>query len=689
MRKEELVMKKTMHCLFVVISLFLMLLPTTALAASRIISSDATDIVEGAGTRVRPWILTVGNEYTIFTDKILGSNECLDANWYVKGNSANYIEICGQNYDTVTPKIKAISASNDQLVILTLERQMAEPGLYLGLLTGSEYYFFKVEGAGENIPEPEEFAEPERPTVPETSTAPETPTVPIKPADASINDENSGSGTGGSSSASEIGGSCGVSAKWRLDGNVLTISGSGVMFFKAEDNPWEEYKSDIKTVKIEDGITNIYISAFEGCENLESVLISDSVTSIGNSAFAGCESLESVIIPSSVISIGFSAFEGCVSLENITLSSNLEKVESSMFEGCESLKSLEILGSVTSIGNSAFAGCENLKSVLIPNSVTTIGGLAFDKCVSLEHITLPSKLELLDSFVFSGCMNLKSIAVPENVKTLEVGVFRNCSSLESISIPQSLQRIEIAAFDGCIGLKDVYYNGTRAQWDGIYIDSNNEALGSATLHVSNYTGGSAASSTTLSSSADSGKTNGTVSSNQSIHSTLSRLHTGQWYEDFMEWAQSNSITDDADYKNPNGNCSRASIVLYLWRVKGCPSPSGAGSFNDLSSGTDYYGAVQWAVENGIVSGFEDGSFRPADMVTRAEAVAILYRYSGMNKASSNITFVDVPKGAWYEEQVKWAVENSITSGTGDNCFSPNDTCTIAQILAFLYRMIGK
>jgi hypothetical protein len=169
-----------------------------------------------------------------------------------------------------------------------------------------------------------------------------------------------------------------------LEDGTLTISGEGEM---PDGDLWGEYRSNIKTVDIKEGVTSIGRIAFEVCYNLTSITLPESVTSIGNYAFGSCRNLTSITIPDGVTSI-----------------------ERGVFGNCHSLTSISIPG-VTSIGYHAFAGCVGLTSISIPNGVTSIGSGAFQDCWSLTSITIPNSVTSIENDAFSYCTSLSNVEV--------------------------------------------------------------------------------------------------------------------------------------------------------------------------------------------------------------------------------------------------------------------------------------
>lgn len=164
------------------------------------------------------------------------------------------------------------------------------------------------------------------------------------------------------------------------------------------------------------------------------------------------------------------------------------------------------------------------------------------------------------------------------------------------------------------------------------------------------------------------------------------VSTDAYYYEAVKWAAKKGITGgtgDGTF-NPNGSCTRAHIVTFLWRAAGSPEPKSTVSFADVPAGSYYAKAVAWAVENGITLGTGDGTFSPNATCTRAQSVTFLYRTLGTAPTTVN-SFTDVTADAFYADAVAWAVESGVTNGTTDSTFSPNNGCTRAQIVTFLYR----
>ena len=164
--------------------------------------------------------------------------------------------------------------------------------------------------------------------------------------------------------------------------------------------------------------------------------------------------------------------------------------------------------------------------------------------------------------------------------------------------------------------------------------------------------------------------------------------TGSYYEDAVDWAVENGITKGTDdtHFSPDGICTRAQAVTFLWRTVGSPKPeTRAMPFTDVPVGSYYYDAVLWAVENGITKGTSDTTFSPNMTCTRAQIVAFLWRSEKSPAAGIANPFADVKSTAYYADAVLWAVKENITKGTTNTTFSPDADCTRAQIVTFLWR----
>ena len=262
-------------------------------------------------------------------------------------------------------------------------------------------------------------------------------------------------------------GTCGTNVTWKLENDgTLTISGSGAMTdYEAEGAPWYSYKGIINKVVIGYGVTTIGNCAFYDCTMLTNATIPNSVYKIGKYAFIDCANLINVSLPYSVTTIDEAAFAGCVSLTSVSIPYGVTTIGRYAYYKCSGLLSVTIPDSVTTIGYESFYYCENLTNVSIGNNITSVGDFAFSHCDKLTYNTYD---------------NAKYLGNSENPYVILVRVVSD--EIATCIIHPNIKAIHTEAFYRCSLLKDVYYNGSQAQWKAIHIGLSNEDLTDATIH---------------------------------------------------------------------------------------------------------------------------------------------------------------------------------------------------------------
>ena len=250
---------------------------------------------------------------------------------------------------------------------------------------------------------------------------------------------------------------------------------------------------------IPNGITGIASGAFHGCSELNEISIPNSVTNIGYSAFSDCSGLTQINIPDKVSVIEIFTFAGCSSLKNIHIPDSVTTIENNAFQSCSSLSEIVIPSSVRTIEHDAFWGCTGLSEIIIPDGVTSIGTYAFGSCTNLKSISLPDSVTHLEAFAFNNTAYYndssnwendvlyidnhlieakKSIrglyAVKSGTKAIAYYAFYDCKRLTGVVIPDSVKTIELCAFLNCDGLKDVYYTGSKSEWNSIEFESDDD-----------------------------------------------------------------------------------------------------------------------------------------------------------------------------------------------------------------------
>ena len=169
-------------------------------------------------------------------------------------------------------------------------------------------------------------------------------------------------------------------------------------------------------------------------------------------------------------------------------------------------------------------------------------------------------------------------------------------------------------------------------------------------------------------------------------SPFADVATDAYYYDAVKWAVNKGITNGVSEMlfGPNQACTRAQIVTFLWRAAGSPEPKSGSTFADVAADAYYAKAVAWAVENGVTKGTSETTFHPDETCTRAQGVTFLYRALG-KLAAAQAGFTDVAADSYYADAVNWAAENGVTKGISETLFGPDGSCTRAQIVTFLYR----
>ena len=166
------------------------------------------------------------------------------------------------------------------------------------------------------------------------------------------------------------------------------------------------------------------------------------------------------------------------------------------------------------------------------------------------------------------------------------------------------------------------------------------------------------------------------------------VHAEDYYYDAVLWAAQEGVTGGTSDTlfAPNASCTRAQAVTFLWRAAGSPEPKSADlPFTDVPADAYYAKAVAWAVENGVAKGVSETAFAPNATCTRAQIVTFLWRAQQSPASGGENPFADVPAAAYYYNAVLWAVENDVAKGVSETAFAPNDNCTRAQIVTFIYR----
>lgn len=611
----------------------------------------------------------------------------------------------------------------------------------------------------------------------------------------------------------DFSGTCGDELTWVYDpGNkTLTISGIGEMYdWNVDFAPWYDHREEIETVVVEAGVTTIGEWAFYECSRFAGITLPDSLTYISSSAFNGCSGLESIDLPGSVTGIGRNAFSSCSNLRGITFNGNAPYIADDAFynvnanayypggnatwtdavkrnyggninwvpfnedgavaigagkcgesltwvltedgvltisgtgetydwtytnapwysysevietvvveEGvtsigqnafwrCTNLTGVDLPSSVTTLDSEVFYDCKSLTSISIPNTVTSIGNSIFAGCDNLTNVDLPDHITAIGSGTFYKCKNLKNVDIPTGVTSIGVNAFYNCSSLSSIELPAGVTALGNSAFYGCSGLASInlpagipsigeytFYNCSSLT--NIALPAGVTSIGDAAFSSCTKltTIGQPVSLTSIGKSAFNNCRSltsiflpeGLTFIGEEAFSGCSRLSTITFAGNAPSISGNAFNSVKAKAYYPAGNASWTDIKKQNYGGTITWFPDG---FADVEPGVYYEIPVRWAVENGITNGMDGTHFAPDNACTRAQIVTFLWRAAGSPEPRTpNNSFTDVTAGSFYYKAVLWAVENGITSGMDETHFAPDAPCTRGQVVTFLWRFRSR
>ena len=436
---------------------------------------------------------------------------------------------------------------------------------------------------------------------------------------------------------------------------------------------------------------------FQHCDHLTSVVLPSTLTCIGDSVFENCSRLTKIEIPEGVKSIGRFAFYRSGLIE-VTFPKSLEEVGDSAFSECRSLTHVTISADVTFYATPFLYS--SVYSAYFADGMTEIPSGIFMHCRNLFSVRIPKSVTRIGSYAFSHC-SLNNIIIPDSVVEIEIGAFSDCMYLSSVTLSRSVTRIGIGAFSVLRNLPcDIYYEGTQEQFRAI------EGLDKSGLTYN----------------AEYPKRTFTLHDNCDMPDTeqLSGMRTP--FDDVPEdsyfalpvaWASCTGITGGTTPAtfSPYDTCNMAQVLTLMWRA--CYMPEEEENPFQNRQLTGYYAtAVKWACAWDILFPEE---FDPNAPCTRAMLMKLLWRFNysqkfriidsdiltfnaGMLIAPDNLfyydahaaeTFSDVAVDSSYANAVGWALDEGITQGTTDTTFSPEATCTRAQVMAILFRANGK
>lgn len=501
----------------------------------------------------------------------------------------------------------------------------------------------------------------------------------------------------------------------------------------------------LKRITLPKSIAMLEALTFSGCASLAEITLPDGLKALGEKVFSGCAALKSVKIPAEVTVIPTEAFSGCVSLESITIPKSVSHINEHAFDGCTALKKVDYLGSDTDwsqvtkeTGNNVLDNAEKsftrtdhehkYTDTVIPPTCTE-RGCTVHLCACgdkrEDSYTPPLGHSYRDGICVrcgildpNGDTQHKHDFIPSVTKptcltegfTTYACSCGECYTKDYVSAVGHKTQLQNAKAAGCMtggytGDEVCTFCGKVFKQGSVIFalghDPQPARVKAPTCNESGYTGDlicmRCGDMTQIGKTvaAAGHKFFGGVCSvcgakGAEAVPEFDDVKPGAFYFDAVQWAVKNGITNGTGKStfSPNDVCSRYQIVMFLWRAAGQPEAKAAVSFADVKPGDIFYEAVQWAVERGITKGTSSTSFSPFAPCTRGQIVTFLYRSAGSPAISGACDFSDVSAGSFCHDAVIWASSEGITKGTSAGRFSPNEGCTRAQVVTFLYRASG-
>ena len=504
-------------------------------------------------------------------------------------------------------------------------------------------------------------------------------------------------------------GVCGDNLTWTIDdAGTLTISGTGDMEdFSSGKQPWD--KSKVKVVAIESGVTSIGNHAFALCPALTKVTIPNGITRIGDYAFMYCGALKNFTIPNSVISIGFQTFCGCNELTVVNIPEGVAQVKGWAFSGCAKLSAVTISSSVKSIGVSAFSGCECLTKIDVNRenpAYVSINGVLFDKNQTTllafpgayrGSYTIPSSVVNITNGVFGGCKNLTEIIIPDGVQKIDDWAFQSCESLTSVTIPASVTNCSGGVFARCYSLKEIRVD----EKNPAYVSVGGALFSKDRKILLDYPCGSDRADYIIPNSVTEIKGPAFKGCKNLKTVTILSGVTDIGYEAFCDSSNLTKVVISGSVAKVStrifANCPNLKDVYYNGDAERWNAIEGVSSllsdsvtvhykFDDVDSSAYYADAVNRAVAMGITNGTSANTFSPNNTCTTANIITFLWRANGSPEPKTSNPFSDVGAGEYYAKAAAWAYENGMVSGGTFNGDSP---CTRAATMKYLWILAGK
>ncbi len=436
---------------------------------------------------------------------------------------------------------------------------------------------------------------------------------------------------------------------------------------------------------------NGYYSAFRNWSNVTSITLPEELTQLESNAFQNCSSLTYMVLPETLTEIPYGAFEGCSNLEKVYIPASVTTIGSGYsarwyadFEGCDKLTDI-YFGGTEEEWNAISFGNDADKAFVDGDSVT----VHFNHKHNVETETVPATCEEPGSVTGAcecGYGKVADVIDPIGHDWDDGVVTKEPTCTEPGVMTFTCKNDETHT-------RTTEIEATGHEWDAgkVTKEPTVDAEGVRTFtckHDPSHT--KTESIAKLEPAPVPEKCDGGDKCPSKAFSDVDRSKDS-WSHEAIDWAVVNKVTKgmDATHFMPGRACTRAQAVTFLWRAMGEQEPTTKNNpFKDVSADAYYYKAILWAAEKEITNGVSADRFDPDATCTRGQIVTFLWRAEGKTAAKAASTFRDVPADAYFAPAVAWAVENGITNGTSATTFAPNDSCTRAHIVTFLYRDLG-
>lgn len=533
--------------------------------------------------------------------------------------------------------------------------------------------------------------------------------------------------------ASGASGTCGEGLHWSNEAGRLTISGSGEMS-RYQDHtgnpdyfpPWYSFRQQVKSLKIEEGITVIGDNAFNRMGALEEVVLPESLVSIRAGAFIDCGGLRSLELPEGLTSIGQSAFARCGGLQSVSLPDGLSELGENAFGMCTGLTEIAIPAGLPIVSNGAFSGCSSLEVLRLPSTFYGAGMDAFTGC-SLKHIYFDGTRGQWEQTSWDPRNDISGAEVhclrepeptptpgPSQEPTPTPGSSPTAAPTPddpATSTPTPKPKPTLrpepspyepyARFVGEWNYKEEGTdNGAHYTWyAALVIDSienNCVSFGLNGGRYISYNNRYESHGAAIGAEPGSRIVTGPIKNGKASFTYRDDGHgnTGRGTITFRADGIVCSVTQETGVQ---GDDSLAAIPHgKLMKKEGfvpgpidlSPRPEGRTPFTDVFTGAWYVDAVRYVYTEALFNGTSATTFDPNSPMTRAQIAQVLAnRTDGYSKEAYGTAtcFTDVAVGSWMCAPVRWAYRNDLTDGMGANTFSPNTPLTREQLATFLYR----